>query len=156
MFKEFKVFKVFLIGCLMSASMMAGAQTTEEIKQLAEQGDSLGQAKLASLYILGRNGVEIDNKLAAQWMKKAAEQGLVEAQVVIAAMYDRGMGLPGNRNTATQWYEKAASQGHGTSLAILGKNPTAKGSVSFSYQGMRLNAARSIPKEYAKRFLMKK
>ena len=152
----FTIFKVFLIGCLMSVSVMAVAQTTEEIIQLAEQGDSLGQAKLASLYILGRNGVEIDNKLAAQWMKKAAEQGLVEAQVVIAAMYDRGMGLPGNIKTATRWYEKAANQGHGTSLAILGKNPTAKGSVSFSYQGMRLNAARSIPKEYAKRFLMKK
>ena len=53
-------------------------------------------------------------------------------------------------------YEKAAAQGHGTSLAILGKNPTAKGSVKFSYQGLRLKAARSIPKEYAKRFLMKK
>lgn len=151
-----KVIKVVFISLLLSTGMTATAQTTEEIKQLAEQGDALGQAKLASLYILGRNGVELDNKLAARWMLKAAEQGLIEAQATMAAMYDRGMGVKGDRDVATQWYEKAANQGHTTSLAILGRNPTAKGSVKFSYQGMRLNASRSIPKEYAKRFLRQK
>ena len=151
-----KLIKVFLMGCLLFAAQLVSAETLEDIKQNAEQGNALGQAKLASLYLLGRNGVEIDNIQAVKWMKKAAEQGLVEAQVVVAAMYDRGMGLKGDKKIATQWYEKAAKQGHGTSLAILGRNPTAKGSVGFSYQGMRLNASRSIPKEYAKRFLMKK
>ncbi|NOR71998.1 MAG: sel1 repeat family protein [Methylomarinum sp.] len=144
------------MGCLLLTAQLVSAETLEEIQQKAEQGNALGQAKLASIYLLGRNGVEIDNIQAAAWMKKAAEQGLVEAQVVVAAMYDRGMGLKGDKKIATQWYEKAAKQGHGTSLAILGRNPTAKGSVGFSYQGMRLNASRSIPKEYAKRFLMKK
>ncbi|MCK5122371.1 MAG: sel1 repeat family protein [Methylococcales bacterium] len=144
------------MGCLLFAAQLVSAETLEDIKQNAEQGNALGQAKLASLYLLGRNGVEIDNIQAAKWMKKAADQGLVEAQVVVAAMYDRGMGLKGDKKIATQWYEKAAKQGHGTSLAILGRNPTAKGSVGFSYQGMRLNASRSIPKEYAKRFLMRK
>ncbi len=152
----FKLINIFLLSVVLSFSMSVGAQTTEEIQQLAEQGDALGQAKLASLYLLGRNGVELDNQQAAKWMVKAAEKGLVEAQVVVAAMYDRGMGVPSDPKKATQWYEKAAKQGHGTSLAILGRNPTAKGSVKFSYQGMRLNAGRQIPKEYAKRFLMKK
>jgi len=152
----FKLIKVFIVGCLLSFSMIANAETAEEIRQSAEQGNALGQAKLASLYILGRDGVEVDNKQAAKWMGKAADQGLVEAQVTLAAMYDRGMGVPGDKKKATQWYEKAAKQGHGTSLAILGRNPAPKGSVKFSYQGMRLNAAKSIPKEYAKRFLRKK
>ena len=152
----YKSIKVLIISCLLSISMIVSAQTTEEIQQLADQGDALGQAKLASLYILGRQGIEVDNQQAAKWMKKAAEQGLVEAQVIVAAMYDRGFGLKGDIKKATQWYGKAADQGHGTSLAILGRNPTAKGSVQFSYQGLRLNAARAIPKEYAKRLLMKK
>lgn len=155
----FKTIKIILISCLLSFSMTAMAELSdkaEEIKQLAEQGDALGQAKLASLYLLGREGVELDNKLAAEWMLKAAEQGLVEAQVAMAALYDRGMGVKGNKEIATQWYDKAADQGHETAMAIVGKNPTAKGSVKFSYQGLRLNAARSIPKEYAKRFLKKK
>ena len=151
-----KLIKGFLMACLVFFSMVAGAQSVEEIKQLAKQGNALGQAKFASLHILGRNGVEVDNQVAMEWMKKAANQQLVEAQVVVAAMYDRGMGVKADKKQATQWYEKAAKQGHGTSLAILGRNPTAKGSVKFGYQGMRLNAARAIPKEYAKRFLMQK
>ena len=135
---------------------MAVAEKADEIKRLAKEGEPLGQAQLASLYLLGREGVEVDHKLAAKWMIKAAEQGLTEAQVVVAALYDRGMGVKGDKKIADKWYGKAADQGHGTSLAILGRNPTAKGSVKFSYQGLRLNAARSIPKEYAKRLLLKK
>ena len=57
---------------------------------------------------------------------------------------------------ATEWYEKAAAQGNTTSMAILGKNDVAKGGVAFSYQGMRLSAAKQIPTEYAKRILLMK
>jgi len=123
---------------------------------LAEQGDAQAQAQMASLYLLGRDGFEKDEKLAAEWMEKAASQGLVDAQVVMAAMYDKGLGVTGDRDKATQWYEKAAAKGHGTSLAILGKNDAAQGGVQFNYQAMRLSAARSIPAEYAKRFLTAK
>ncbi len=152
----FKVLKLFLLVGFLSFSSIVSAQTTEEIKQSAKQGDALGQAKLASLYILGKQGVEVDKKRAAQWMTKAAKQGLVEAQVTLAAMYDMGLGVNGDKKTATQWYEKAAKQGHGTSLAILGKNPTAKGSVKFDYKRMRFSASRQIPKKYALNFLMMK
>lgn len=152
----FKILKHVLLPILLSVSLSALAQSPEEIKQSAEQGDARAQAKLASMYLLGWQGFEQNDELAAEWMEKAAKQGVVEAQVVMGALYDRGLGVPGDRNAATQWYEKAAAQGHGTSLAILGRNETAKGSVKFSYQAMRLNAARSIPREYAKRFLMSK
>lgn len=135
---------------------LAWAQSAESIKQLAEQGDKLGQAKLASLYLLGREGVEKNDKLAAEWMNKSADQGLADAQVVMGAIYDRGIGVEADRDRATKWYEKAAAQGHGTAQAILGKNEAAKGSVQFNYQAMRLNAGRSIPKEYAKKFLTSK
>ncbi len=152
----FKVLQRLLLLFLLSASMSVMAQSQEEIKQMAENGDAKAQAKLASMYLLGWQGFEQNEELAAQWMKKAADQGVIDAQVVMGALYDRGMGVAANRDTATKWYEKAAAQGHGTSLAILGRNETAKGSVKFSYQAMRLNAARSIPREYAKRFLMSK
>ena len=126
------------------------------VQELAEQGDALAQAQLASLYLLGRDGYEVNEKEASNWMLKAANQGLVEAEVVVAAMYDRGLGLPHDVNKATQWYEKAAAKGHGASLAILGRNQAPKGSVAFSYKTMRLKAAKQIPTEYAKRFLLKK
>ena len=148
--------KILYLCLLLLPAALAFAQNADSIKQLAEQGDALGQAKLASLYILGREGMEKDEKLAAVWMEKAANQGLVDAQVVMAAMYDRSMGVIGDRDKATHWYEKAAAKGHTTSLAILGKNDVAQGSVQFNYQAMRLNAAKSIPTEYAKKFLTTK
>lgn len=148
--------KILYVCLLLLQSFALFAQTSDGIKHLAEQGDAQAQAKLASLYLLGRDGFEKDEKMAAEWMEKAANQGLVDAQVVMAAMYDKGMGVIGDRDKATQWYEKAAAKGHGTSLAILGKNDAAQGSVQFNYQAMRLNAARSIPTEYAKKFLTAK
>lgn len=148
--------KMIYLCLLLLQSAALYAQDAVGIKQSAEQGNAQAQAKLASLYLLGRDGFEKDEKLAAEWMEKAANQGLVDAQVVMAAMYDKGMGVVGDRDKATQWYEKAAAKGHGTSLAILGKNDAAQGSVQFNYQAMRLNAARSIPSEYAKRFLTAK
>lgn len=128
----------------------------DAVKELAEQGNAQAQARLASLYLLGREGFDKDEQKAAEWMEKAAKQGLIDAQVVMGAMYDRGMGVGSDRDKATHWYEKAAAQGHATSLAILGRNDAAKGSVQFNYQAMRLNASRSIPGEYAKKFLTSK
>lgn len=136
--------------------LLVCAADVDAIRRQAEQGDALAQAKLASLYLLGRDGVGKDDATAAEWMEKAANQGVIDAQVVMGAMYDRGLGVTGDRDKATQWYEKAAAKGHGTSLAILGKNDAAQGSVQFNYQAMRLNAARSIPTEYAKKFLTAK
>lgn len=143
------------ISWLLAFNAFAG-EVAEAVRQQAEQGAAQAQAKLAAFYLLGREGVEQDDKQAALWMEKAANQGLVDAQVVMGAMYDRGLGVTADRDKATQWYEKAAAKGHGTSLAILGRNDAAKGSVQFNYQAMRLNAAKSIPNEYAKKFLISK
>jgi hypothetical protein len=125
------------------------------IKESAEQGNALAQAQLGALHLLGKDGYEVNPQEAAVWMLKAAEQGLLEAEVVVAAMYDRGLGMPQDVKKATQWYEKAAAKGHGASLAILGKNEAAKGSVAFNYQAVRLKAATQIPNEYAKKILLK-
>lgn len=144
-----------MIGfCLLfSCVSLSWADGVNEIRQMAEQGNAKAQTQLASLYFLGKDGVEKDDKAAAEWMEKAANEGVVDAQVVMGAFYDRGVGVEADRDKATKWYEKAAAQGHGTSLAILGKNAAAKGSVQFNYQAMRLSAARSIPAEYSKKFL---
>jgi GH18 family chitinase len=141
---------------LLSWSILVLADNASSIKTAAEQGNPQAQAKLASLYVLGREGLEKDEKLAFEWMEKAANQGLVDAQVVMGAFYDRGIGVVSDRDKATQWYEKAAAKGHSTSLAILGRNDAAQGSVQFNYQAMRFSAARSIPTEYAKKFLISK
>ena len=154
----FKLLRIFVLSCLFSLCVSAQAEESSAqavIQQSAEQGDAKAQAKLGAMYLLGK-GVEKDDKQAAEWMLKAANQGNVEAQVIIAAMYDRGMGVKNDVKMATQWYEKAAAQGNSASMAILGKNDVAKGSVAFSYQAMRLSAAKQIPTEYARKILLTK
>jgi len=154
----FKFLRLFIFSCLLSLCLNAQAEEPSPqgvIQQSAEQGDAKAQAKLGAMYLLG-SGVEKDEQQAAEWMLKAANQGNIEAQVIIAAMYDRGLGVKNDVKMATKWYEKAAAQGNSTSMAILGKNDVAKGGVAFSYQAMRLSAAKQIPTEYAKRILLTK
>ena len=153
-----KLLRFFILSCLLSLGVNAQAEELPvllDIQLSAEQGDAKAQAKLGAMYILG-SGVEKDEQQAAVWMLKAANQGYVEAEVIVAAMYDRGLGVKNDVKMATEWYEKAAAQGNTTSMAILGKNDVAKGGVAFSYQGMRLSAAKQIPTEYAKRILLTK
>ncbi len=150
---------VLAVSLMTAVSVQAAEQTSSgenTVVQTAEQGNPLAQAKLGAMYLLGKEGKEQDDKKAAEWMLKAANQGFLEAQVIVAAMYDRGLGLVMDVNKATAWYEKAAAQGHKPSLAILGRNEVAKGGVAFDYKRIRLGAAKQIPTEYAKQILKKK
>ncbi len=140
----------------------------DEIMQQAKQGNSLAQAKIGSIYYLGNNAdlgpkarfkeksrlkaaeyllkdIEKDHKLAAKWFQKAADQGLMEAELIMAALYDSGVGVTLNISTAGNWYKKAADHGSGTAKAITGK-----------YKGKRLQASKDIPQSYALEILDKK
>ncbi|OQK15790.1 hypothetical protein AU255_16490 [Methyloprofundus sedimenti] len=151
-----KVIQTMILSYFMMFSMNSFANTFAEIQQQAELGNALAQAQMGAIYQLGRNGVTKDPQKSANWMLKAANQGLVEAEVFMAALYDRGLGVKRDVNTATQWYEKAAAQQHGTALAILGRNNVAKGGIAFNYKSMRIRASKQIPVEYSKRFLKQK
>ncbi len=149
-------FYKFILWMLLMFSVVVQAETltVDETKLKAEQGDAKAQAQLASMYLLGRNGVEKDEQKAATWFTKSAEQNFVDAEVILAALYDRGIGVAQSVDTATQWYEKAAKQGHAPSKAILGQNAAPAGSVAFNYKMMRLSAAKQIPTEYANKILL--
>ena len=152
----------------------AEQESFNEIKQKAEKGDSVAQAKIGSIYFLGNNyqldpkkykseyrlnktkstieglgylldGIVKDDKEAARWLLKAAEQGLVEAEVLIAAMYDRGLGVELSTSKATKWYQKAADQGNGPAIALLGR-----------YKQGRMQASKKIPLDYSLEILTKK
>lgn len=151
-----KLIQTMILSCFLMFSVSSYADTFDEIQEKAKQGNALAQAQMGAMYQLGRNGVDKDAQESARWMLKAANQGLVEAEVFMAALYDRGLGVKQNVNTATQWYEKAAAQKHGTALAMLGRNEVAKGGIAFNYKSMRLRAAKQIPVEYSKRFLRQK
>jgi hypothetical protein len=71
------------------------------------------------LYDQGR-GVPKDYSLAAQWYRKAAEQGNDSAQFNLGMDYETGQGVPQDYGQAVQWYRKAAAQGNDHAQAHLG------------------------------------
>ena len=61
-----------------------------------------------------------DYAQAVQWDRKAAEQGLAEAEVYLGLMYENGTGIPQDYSQAVQWYRKAAEQGLAAAQNNLG------------------------------------
>jgi uncharacterized protein len=57
-------------------------------------------------------GVPQDYAQAMQWYRKAADQGLAQAQYGIGLMYINGLGVPRDKTQALYWYNLAAAQGH--------------------------------------------
>ena len=58
------------------------------------------------------DGVTKDYAEAVKWYRKAAEQGVVQAQHNLGLMYAYGEGVEQDAEAARAWYGKAAAQGH--------------------------------------------
>ena len=56
------------------------------------------------------HGVRKDYHTAANWFRRAANQGLTDAQCNLATCYELGWGVPRDADQACYWYEKAAAQ----------------------------------------------
>lgn len=82
------------------------------IHDAAEQGDKFAQNGLGLLYDTG-HGVPRDTYQAIAWYRKAAEQGLADAQYNLGAMYESN--APQDYTQAFLWFSKAAE--HGLSYA---------------------------------------
>ena len=63
-----------------------------------------------SMYDEGR-GVARDPAKAAEWWRKAAEQGDAAAQLNLGVMYASGIGVSQNHSQAVHWWRQAAEQG---------------------------------------------
>ncbi|WP_128580700.1 tetratricopeptide repeat protein [Neisseria flavescens] len=62
------------------------------------------------MYAKGQ-GVRQDDTQVVQWYRKAAEQGLAEAQYNLGLMYYHGRGIRQNHNLAKEWFGKACQNG---------------------------------------------
>ena len=72
---------------------------------------------LGGMYADGQ-GVQEDIDQAISWLRKAAEQGLAEAQYELGQMYANGRGVPQDDTLAEMWLRKAAEQGHTNTPSI--------------------------------------
>ncbi|HEV7668865.1 MAG TPA: tetratricopeptide repeat protein [Thermoanaerobaculia bacterium] len=106
----FRPLVVTLLLSLPLAQVPASAWTPEEIQKLradAESGDARAQ------YVLGKMLEKDDHKEeAVRWYRKAAEQGLRNAQTSLGFFYLNGEGgVAKDEAEAARWYRKAADQG---------------------------------------------
>ena len=108
----------------------AVADELTALRQKAAAGDALAQNKVGLTYLTGfypsedphKEGLHLtkDEAHAAQWFRKAAEQGLPEAQNQLGAMYLHGRGVPKDYTQALVWFVKAAEQGYPEAHLQLG------------------------------------
>ena len=102
---------VFVLLCICLPSL-GGADA--DLRKKAEAGDAVAQ------YNLGIRYANKDDRESAKWIRKAAKQGLVEAQHHLGWMHENGRGVKGDDQAAVKWYSKAAEQGFANSQASLG------------------------------------
>ena len=84
----------------------------------AMQGDAAAQFVLGLTYQYDE-GLQ-DYAEAARWYRRAAEQGLAQAQNQLGAMYALGQGVPQDDAEAVRLYRSAAEQGLASAQSNLG------------------------------------
>jgi hypothetical protein len=62
----------------------------------------------------------VDFTRAAEWYRRAAEQGLPSAQFNVGYGYAYGIGVEKDEAEAARWFERAATAGHGMAQESLG------------------------------------
>ncbi len=77
----------------------------------AQGGDCVSMLYVADCYSDGSD-VEIDERLAAFWYRKAAKRGVVDAMYELARCYSVGTGVPQDRDLCRQWLYKAYAADH--------------------------------------------
>ena len=77
---------------------------------LAKDGDPEAQTNLGEIYEKGL-GVPPQHDIAAEWYRRAAEQGLARAQINLGQLYEQGLGVPKDMVKAVEWYRRASGLG---------------------------------------------
>lgn len=90
-----------------------------EFRQAAEQGNRLAQFDYAMMLLNGEGGIAPAPHEAVQWLRKAADAGMTQAQYTYGKMFDDGYVLTKSIKDANLWYERAARQGHIQAEAAL-------------------------------------
>ncbi|KAI9260151.1 hypothetical protein BY458DRAFT_516707 [Sporodiniella umbellata] len=87
----------------------------EYYQKSAQQGFADAQAALGNQYVMSD-----DYEQGLQWLDKAAKQGNSRAHVQLAMMYDKGVGVDQNNETALLYYKTAAEKNNRAGQYLLG------------------------------------
>ena len=104
------LFPLMLFGCQHTSPKIG-----EDVLALAEEGDAAAQMKVGLAFDKEENYED-----AALWYKKAAEQGMSEAQNNLGVMYKDGQGVKQDFKEAARWFRLAAQQDNTLAQLNLG------------------------------------
>jgi TPR repeat protein len=94
------------------------ATALRQLNPLAAGGNPAAEFALGLLYDTGR-GVMQNSIEAANWYRRAADQGFAEAENNLGALYSNGEGVPHDHAEAMRWWRLAADQGLPTAQSNL-------------------------------------
>src|SRR6185312_11460963 len=88
------------------------------LRAAALGGDPAAAYEIAARFAEGR-GVPKNTAAAAQWLERAAKQGLVPAQFRLGGRYEKGIGVKKDLVRARELYVAAAQKGNGKAMHNL-------------------------------------
>ncbi|MDR3182095.1 MAG: sel1 repeat family protein [Planctomycetaceae bacterium] len=92
----------------------------ERAEVLRQRGEKIAEAReyfydyITGVSLLGGLGVDKkqDPEEAVKYLRKAADKGIADAQLLLGKCYVLGEGVPEDFEEAAKWYRKAAQQGY--------------------------------------------
>jgi TPR repeat protein len=94
------------------ADRLGGDRTIDYLSPKPVSSSGYFQDNIRLFYVKGeRNGLTIDSSGAAQWYRKAADQGDAKAQLQLGVMYANGEGVLKDYTEAFVWIKQSAEQG---------------------------------------------
>lgn len=115
------IFDVIVVISFVAASSTVFAETKKvnlsaglnyALSKVTTNGDSNKSShNMGMLYYIGKNGVPIDYKKAAEWFSKAATNGYAPSQYALSVMYFNGDGVVQNAEKGVALLQSAARQG---------------------------------------------
>lgn len=107
------------------------AVAVREIRPLAEHGNREAQYYMGrvaqAVPAAGMPGTQAWTLESASWYRKAAEQGHVDAQLMLGEAFGKGLGVMENHAEALKWFRLAADQGSPRAMAALASNYLGRG-----------------------------
>jgi len=103
-----------------AAEPARAAQALAGLRPLAEAGNPEAQYHLGMMLMLGQ-GLPRDYEEGRFWLQQAGRAGLAVAQVNLAGLYERGLGVEPDPVEAVAWYGLAVANGDAAANGMLEK-----------------------------------
>jgi uncharacterized protein len=119
-------------------------QMVRLFKASAESGVAMSQFLYGILHMLGQRGVQKNEAVGVQWIRLAAEQGVLEAMDHVGTFYRKGTVYDPNLIEACSWYETASLLGYspssGKCMKIAKENRFTEAQIAMTLEIARSRA----------------